>query len=90
MWRGFYRFFDLIFFGGGLLLWGVLGLFNELLYANTIYAFCWGYERMGRGMRKKYVGEGSRESRFMVAYSVLSQYFMDSGRSVVHCSTVEH
>lgn len=90
MWRGFYRFFDLIFFGGGLLLWGVLGLFNELLYANTIYAFCWGYERMGRETRKKYVEEGSRESRFMVAYSVLSQYFMDSGRSVVHCSIVEH
>lgn len=44
---------------------------------------------MGRELRKKYVGEGSRELRFMVAYSVLSQYFMDSGRSVAQCSTVE-
>lgn len=45
---------------------------------------------MRRELRKKYVEEGSRESRFMVAYSVLSQYFRDSGGSVVHCSTVEH
>lgn len=69
---------------------GCVGAFHVPLYANTIYAFYWGYEWMGRELRKKYVGEGSRESRCVVVYSVLSQYFMDSGRSVAHCSTVEH
>lgn len=91
MWRGGWLLFDLIFFfwRGGLFFVRCIGAFYEL-FAHTIYAFYWGYKWMGRELRKKYVGEGSRESRFMVAYSVLSQYFTDSGRSVVHCSTMEH
>lgn len=46
--------------------------------------------KRNKEMKIKYVGEGSRESRFMVAYSELSQYFRDFGRSVVNCSSVEH